>query len=267
MAEHASTPPIPGLLGAARRRQAACGGWQRRRVSGAGSRGAMPGLAVGRGCVAADLTRSLTGSGLLTLRGVVFVLWIKDPNGFCRSLGTGNQLGLVNRKTEPRWYGPYKVIAYVAYRTVQIQLPARSKVWPHFHVSRLKPYKPPLDESGQPTVINFPDLSEELTFEVKKIVAHRYRSGKHKKKHTAVQALAAGAGPCAARPSPGRRAPPARARRPRAPTPAQSPRVPPCDLRSLARQSKGSHAWERPIQYAIQPPPGRASRWRPWPAG
>ena len=86
--------------------------------------------------------------------------------------------GLVNRKTEPRWYGPYKVIAYVAYRTVQIQLPARSKVWPHFHVSRLKPYKPPLDESGQPTVINFPDLSEELTFEVKKIVAHRYRSGK-----------------------------------------------------------------------------------------
>ena len=34
----------------------------------------MPGLAVARGCVAADLTRSLTGSGLLTLRGVVFVL-------------------------------------------------------------------------------------------------------------------------------------------------------------------------------------------------
>ena len=45
------------------------------------------------------------------------------------------------------------------------------------------------------------------------------------------------------------------------------PRVLPCDLRSLARQSKGSHAWERPIQYAIQPPPRRASRWRPWPAG
>ena len=34
----------------------------------------MPGLAVGRVCVAAVLTRSLTGSGLLTLRGVVFVL-------------------------------------------------------------------------------------------------------------------------------------------------------------------------------------------------
>ncbi len=34
----------------------------------------MPGLAVGRVCVAAVLTRSLTGSGPLTLRGVVFVL-------------------------------------------------------------------------------------------------------------------------------------------------------------------------------------------------
>ena len=34
----------------------------------------MPGLAVARGCVAADLTRSLTGSGLLTLRGVVLAL-------------------------------------------------------------------------------------------------------------------------------------------------------------------------------------------------
>ena len=86
--------------------------------------------------------------------------------------------GLVNRKTEPRWYGPYKVVAYVAYRTVQLQLPAKSKVWPHFHVSRLKSYKPPLDELGQPTVIEFPDISKELDFEVKKIVAHRYRAGK-----------------------------------------------------------------------------------------
>ena len=33
--------------------------------------------------------------------------------------------------------------------------------------------------------------------------------------------------------------------------PIDSSRVPPCVLRSLARQSKGSHAWERPIQ----PPP------------
>ena len=34
----------------------------------------MPGLAVGGGCVAAVWARSLTGSGLLTLRGVVLVL-------------------------------------------------------------------------------------------------------------------------------------------------------------------------------------------------
>ena len=45
----------------------------------------MPGLAVARGCVAADLTRSLTGSGLLTLRGVVFVL--------VRRLGVWGALG------------------------------------------------------------------------------------------------------------------------------------------------------------------------------
>ena len=37
------------------------------------------------GCVAADLTRSLTGSGLLTLRGVVFVLVRRS--GLRRALG------------------------------------------------------------------------------------------------------------------------------------------------------------------------------------
>ena len=45
----------------------------------------MPGLAVGRGCVAAVLTRSLTGSGPLTLRGVVFVLVRRS--GLRRALG------------------------------------------------------------------------------------------------------------------------------------------------------------------------------------
>ena len=49
--------------------------------------------------------------------------------------------GLVNRKTEPRWYGSYRVIAYVAYRTVQLQLPAKSKVWPGGRH----------DSSGEPT--------------------------------------------------------------------------------------------------------------------
>ena len=61
-------------MGGARRRQAACGGWQRQRGGGAGSRGGIPGVSVDRRCVAAVWARSLTRSGLLTLRGVVFVL-------------------------------------------------------------------------------------------------------------------------------------------------------------------------------------------------
>ena len=72
---------LGGLLGGARRRQAACGGWQRQRGGGAAARGAIPGLAVGRGCVAAVWARSLTGSGLLTLRGVVFDLVRKAFGG------------------------------------------------------------------------------------------------------------------------------------------------------------------------------------------
>ena len=62
---------LGGLLGGARRRQAACGGWQRQRSGGARSRGAAPGLSVGRGCAATVWARLLTWSGLLTLRGVV----------------------------------------------------------------------------------------------------------------------------------------------------------------------------------------------------
>ena len=76
---------LGGLLGGARRRQAACGGWQRQRGGGAGSRGAIPGLSVGGGCVATVWARSLTGSGLLTLRGVVLAL--------VRRLGVSGALG------------------------------------------------------------------------------------------------------------------------------------------------------------------------------
>ena len=65
---------LGGLLGGVWWRQAACGDLQRQRGGGAGSRGGMPGLSVGRGCVTAVLARSLTGSGLLTLRGVVLAL-------------------------------------------------------------------------------------------------------------------------------------------------------------------------------------------------
>ena len=49
----------------------------------------MPGLAVGRVCVAAVLTRSLTGSGLLTLRGVVLVLTTSNLGGQRRDNGCG----------------------------------------------------------------------------------------------------------------------------------------------------------------------------------
>ena len=65
--------------------------------------------------------------------------------------------------------------AYVAYRTLQLQLPAKSRVWPHFHVSRLKSYKPPLDELGQPTIIEFQDLSEGAIAKLRGVAGYNYR--------------------------------------------------------------------------------------------
>ena len=75
----------------------------------------MPGLSVGRGCAAAVWARSLGGSGLLTLRGVVLVLVRRL--GFCvpgaeRNYGVGSpwrpgsgELGCLSyegRGTDPR---------------------------------------------------------------------------------------------------------------------------------------------------------------------
>ena len=53
---------LGGLLGGARRRQAACGGWQQWRVGAAASKAATPGLSVGRGWAAAVWAHSRTRS-------------------------------------------------------------------------------------------------------------------------------------------------------------------------------------------------------------
>ena len=57
--------------------------------------------------------------------------------------------GLINRKTEDRYYGPYKVVAFTGRRTVEIELPPQSRAWPHFHVSRLKPFRRGMAFSGE----------------------------------------------------------------------------------------------------------------------
>ena len=74
----------------------------------------MPGLAVGRGCVAADLTRSLTGSGLLTLRGVVLAL--------VRRLGVLGALG-AHHADPPRLAHTRAMAAFAAALTPMLATP------------------------------------------------------------------------------------------------------------------------------------------------
>jgi hypothetical protein len=88
--------------------------------------------------------------------------------------------GLVNRKTEPRYYGPYKVLSFVACRTVELELPAKSQAWPEFHISRIKPYKAP-DGTVTPTseIGPLPQATKsEIDYEVSTVEAKRVRLGR-----------------------------------------------------------------------------------------
>ena len=80
--------------------------------------------------------------------------------------------GLVNRKMEPRYYGPYEVLSYVGRRTVELKLPPHSRAWPRFHVSRIKPF------NGGDSGARLPRLSNDDEYEVKAIVAQRVRRKK-----------------------------------------------------------------------------------------
>ena len=81
---------LGGLLGGSRRRSE--GG-------GVGSRGATPGLSVGRVCAATVWARSLTRSGLLTLRGVVLALVRRGaPSARPRTRGASRRRHLLSGK-------------------------------------------------------------------------------------------------------------------------------------------------------------------------
>jgi len=45
------------------------------------------------------------------------------------------------RKFTPRWYGPFKVLEEKGNRAFRLDMPARWKVHPIYHVSLLEPYK------------------------------------------------------------------------------------------------------------------------------
>ena len=80
---------------------------------------------------------------------------------------------LLTRKLTPRWFGPYKVEAFVGKSTVKLQLPIKSRMHPEFHFSRWKPWHGRDHDKSQrvEALKEYEDSKEE--FDVKRILAHR----------------------------------------------------------------------------------------------
>ena len=85
---------------------------------------------------------------------------------------------LKSKKLTPRFFGPYQVERFDAPATVKLKWTnSKSKVWPFFHVSRIRPYQGKVPHQLQldgvlPEKQNPPEPIE-IEYEVQRILAHR----------------------------------------------------------------------------------------------
>ncbi len=83
------------------------------------------------------------------------------------------------RKLSPRYIGPFTIERQINEVTFRLQLPARYRIHPSFHVSLLKPVSPSVTESEEPAVPPPPEVIEEpLVYRVQDILDSRRRGGR-----------------------------------------------------------------------------------------
>ena len=78
-----------------------------------------------------------------------------------------------SHKLRPRFYGPYEVLDYVNPQCVKLKFPAKSRVHPVFHLSKLKRHH---SEGAAPKFVAVPEPSSG-DFTVERILRHRVLAG------------------------------------------------------------------------------------------
>ncbi len=87
-------------------------------------------------------------------------------------------LRLPSRKLSPRYIGPFTIKRQINEVTFRLQLPARYRIHPSFHVSLLQPVSPSVTEPDEPAVPPPPEIIEEpLVFRRLGIIASRRWGG------------------------------------------------------------------------------------------
>jgi hypothetical protein len=95
---------------------------------------------------------------------------------------------LHSQKLTPRFFGPYQVERFDAPATVKLKWTNnKSKVWPFFHVSRIRPYQGKVSHQQQldgtkPETQNPPEPIEK-EYEVLRLLAHRGGTDKEPKEY------------------------------------------------------------------------------------
>ena len=74
-----------------------------------------------------------------------------------------------SHKLRPRFYGPYEVLDYVNPRCVKLKFPAKSRVYPVFHLSKIKKY---YGDDSKPEFVAVPEPCSG-DFTVERILRHR----------------------------------------------------------------------------------------------
>ncbi len=91
----------------------------------------------------------------------------------------GLRLCLPCRKLSPRYIGPFTIERQITEVTFHLQLPARYRIHPAFHVSLLKPVSPSVTDPDEPAVPPPPEIIEEpLVYRVQDILDSRRRGGR-----------------------------------------------------------------------------------------
>ena len=92
-------------------------------------------------------------------------------------LSTENlKLTRASKKLTEQWLGPYDITKRIRDNTLELRLPRSMKIHPVINISRVKPYKEPLE--GQPTFKPGPiQVTEdrEIEFEVETIIDSRWK--------------------------------------------------------------------------------------------